>query len=784
MGNRKDQYLYKRVALIGAIANPNVGDDAVLDMQLNRLERMYGDNYKAYIFSKDASYTIRFTQNKRGEILPVDYLHRISVNAVYAQDIIQEQEKKLLEYTGSSDEENESQFAVLHKIFSEIDVLHILGGGYINSLWMDMALEIHMAVKLAAKYGKKILITGISTMPLQEESKQIVKDILDTADIIDYRDDSYKLADYTTGGKLIQTCDDIIAYYSGKRPRCHMDGKYANITFTEWMDNSELVREKISGEICPFLSGLLADGELDYVNILGFSEGDLRAWKESNIPEGLASHLHFIDLVNQHPYTAKEIVSGAVFNIATRFHHAVFSLSSQVPVFGIYYGQYYENKFQTLYALFKASYVSELGSLTSDALHSFYENRKEYQHQLIEIWENVRLINQKKNYIIAKAYSTSEDETDILTDRLNDIYCKVSVIVPIYNMERYLQQCLDSILSQSLEDIEVICINDGSTDRSQEILFENAWKDRRVRVLSQVNKGVAEARNRGLAAAAGEFVFFVDPDDWLPDKNVLSDLYYAAKNHHAIITGGGFAEHNPEFHRPRTEWEGNLCRYAFDQEGFYTFEDLQFDYGWIRFLYNRYFLTSNEFKFPKRLFYEDPVWFVQVMHEAKVFYGIQRVVYCYRTGYKSFDLSRDKVIDLLKGIGDIIEFSLEHQYSELLDLEKSRLTKDYAVQIGRCMETAKDPVFYEQLDRINRLLYPQNNNRIEREIDAWNRELERESYRRIIEEKQQLIAAREDELNDVKRQLANIYKSATWKIGDLLLYLPKKVLRAIRHEES
>lgn len=782
MGNSKDQFLYKRVALIGAIANPNVGDDAILDLQLDRLERMYGDNYKAYIFSKDASYTIRFTQNKRGEILPVDYLHRISVNAAYSQDIIRKQEEKLLSLT--ADSEDEEQFAILHKIFREIDVLHIIGGGYINSLWVDMALEVHIAARLASKYGKKIVITGISTMPVREEDKWIVKDILEVADLIDYRDDSYRLVDYANEGKLVQTCDDAIAYHSEKRPHCSMEGKYANITLAEWNDNIELFQEKLSGEIIPFLSELLTNGELDYVNVLGFSRGDFKVWKAINISEDLASHLHYIDLVEQHPYTAKEVVSRAVFNIATRFHHAVFSLSSQVPVFGIYYGDYYENKFQTLYDLFEAPYVSELGNLTSDMLFSFYKSREEYQQHLSGVWEKVSLINQKKNYIIAKGYSNSEDEATILTDRLNDICCKVSVIVPIYNMERYLQECLDSILSQSLEDIEVICINDGSTDRSQEILFENAWKDKRVRVLSQVNMGVAEARNRGLKAAAGEFVFFVDPDDWLPDKNVLSDLYYAAKNHNAVITGGGFAEHNPDFCRPRTVWEGNLCRYAFDREGFYTFEDLQFDYGWIRFLYNRYFLTSNEFRFPKRLFYEDPVWFVKVMHKAKSFYGISRIVYCYRTGYKTYDLPREKVIDLLKGMGDIIEFALAHHYSELLDLEKARLTKDYAVQIGRCMETAKDPEFYEQLNRINGLLYPRNDDRIEREIMAWNRKREQADFRKHIEEKQQLITAKDDELNDVKRQLSNVYESMTWKLGNIILYLPKKILRVIRHEES
>ena len=91
-----DNYLYKRVALIGSIANPNIGDDAILDVNLRHIENMYGDHYKAYVFTKDASYTIRFINGFKGEVLPVDYLHRISLNSEYNCDKILKEEEKLL----------------------------------------------------------------------------------------------------------------------------------------------------------------------------------------------------------------------------------------------------------------------------------------------------------------------------------------------------------------------------------------------------------------------------------------------------------------------------------------------------------------------------------------------------------------------------------------------------------------------------------------------------------------------------------------------------------------
>lgn len=91
----------------------------------------------------------------------------------------------------------------------------------------------------------------------------------------------------------------------------------------------------------------------------------------------------------------------------------------------------------------------------------------------------------------------------------------LSVIVPVYNAARYLRRCLDSLLGQTYRELEIICVNDGSTDDSAAILDAYAAKDARIQVIHQGNAGVSAARNRGLDAATGEFVTFVDADDWV-----------------------------------------------------------------------------------------------------------------------------------------------------------------------------------------------------------------------------------------------------------------------------
>src|SRR5690554_6310538 len=92
----------------------------------------------------------------------------------------------------------------------------------------------------------------------------------------------------------------------------------------------------------------------------------------------------------------------------------------------------------------------------------------------------------------------------------------VSVVIPIYNVEAYLARCLESVAGQSYQEIEILCVNDGSTDASGEIARQFALREPRCRVIEQSNAGLSAARNTGVAEAKGRWVFFLDSDDWMP----------------------------------------------------------------------------------------------------------------------------------------------------------------------------------------------------------------------------------------------------------------------------
>ena len=119
---------------------------------------------------------------------------------------------------------------------------------------------------------------------------------------------------------------------------------------------------------------------------------------------------------------------------------------------------------------------------------------------------------------------------------------KVSIVLPIYNVEKYLPKCLNCLINQTLKDIEIICVNDESTDNSLQILENYAKKNSRIKIINQPNAGPGVARNKGIDAAKGEFLAFCDPDDWV-DENAYENLYDTAKANEADVVEYAVAVH-------------------------------------------------------------------------------------------------------------------------------------------------------------------------------------------------------------------------------------------------
>ena len=118
---------------------------------------------------------------------------------------------------------------------------------------------------------------------------------------------------------------------------------------------------------------------------------------------------------------------------------------------------------------------------------------------------------------------------------------KVSIVVPMYGVEKYLEKCVNSLIHQTLKDIEIILVDDGSPDKCGEIAEQYAKNDARIKVIHQKNAGLGPARNTGMEVAVGEYIGFVDSDDWV-NETMFEHLYNAALKGNADIAVGGHCD--------------------------------------------------------------------------------------------------------------------------------------------------------------------------------------------------------------------------------------------------
>lgn len=221
----------------------------------------------------------------------------------------------------------------------------------------------------------------------------------------------------------------------------------------------------------------------------------------------------------------------------------------------------------------------------------------------------------------------------------------VSIIIPIYNAGKYIAESLDSALSQTLENIEIICVDDCSTDNSMDVV--RGVNDSRIRTIQMdKNSGAGPARNKGVENATGEFIAFLDPDDLFASRVCLEELYETAKSNGAKICGGNLLEFYDENSSSAIDWG----KATFTKNGLMNYADYPYSIGYYRFIYDRQMIADNGFKFPDLRRYQDPVWFVQVMTHAKEFYALDMPVYLYRKNHQRVNFTPEKIDHVLTGM--------------------------------------------------------------------------------------------------------------------------------------
>ena len=291
---------------------------------------------------------------------------------------------------------------------------------------------------------------------------------------------------------------------------------------------------------------------------------------------------------------------------------------------------------------------------------------------------------------------------------LNKKKIDISVIIPIFNSEKYLFKCLKSVINQSLKSIEIICIDDGSTDNSLQILKKVKDFDKRLIIIHQENKGPAISRNLGIKISKGKFIAFLDSDDIYPNNFTLEFMLNNAIKNKVNICGGGINHFNYINNKVNILSYGE---YLFKNNKKVKYLNYQYDYFYQRFIYKKNFLKKNNLYFPNYLRYQDPPFFIKSMGLAKNFYALENVTYLKGLTYRNVILTEKKVIDMFKGLKHCLDISEKMNLNKLYCQIYNRLNSFEFLNVAKIYIKNKTLriLIYKILNNINYNIFKKEN---------------------------------------------------------------------------
>lgn len=335
---------------------------------------------------------------------------------------------------------------------------------------------------------------------------------------------------------------------------------------------------------------------------------------------------------------------------------------------------------------------------------------------------------------------------------------EISVILPVYNSQKYLKECLESILNQSFKDIEVLCINDGSTDKSLEILKEYGT-DERITVIDQDNIGVAKTRNKALKMVKGNYVYFMDSDDYL-DSNAFKKLYDNLKSNGSdfCIMKAIFVNEKEQYKFPAFELDKELGKVNFNKFTF-TYNDVKSHVlndlfaPWLKMYKREFLMSDDDFTFPEIKSYSDAPFHVKSMLKAEKISFVPEYLYYYRENDDSLVHSSSNTINFFT-LSDIIKDYLEE--NGFINEFKEEFEAFQAVKLVYYMGFSDSDEYYlKAKDELEKIDFDNNSMISKKDLDKANLVLESDTLKE---------ASLAIQLYDCKRRVDTLENSKSWKI--------------------
>ena len=250
----------------------------------------------------------------------------------------------------------------------------------------------------------------------------------------------------------------------------------------------------------------------------------------------------------------------------------------------------------------------------------------------------------------------------------------ISIIVPVYNSEKYLKKCIDSLINQTKKELEIIIINDGSTDKSEEIIKE--YKDKRIKYIKQQNQGIGKTRNKGIKESTGKYLMFIDSDDYI-EKDTCEKMYKKAVNCNLDVVICDFS---------KVYVSGNIeqvCTPDFEESSLKENPEIITEYlcPWAK-LYSRKMIIDNNIRFVENLKYEDAPFVIEALCCANKIGKVNECLNYYLIHSESETTIRDeRCFDILKIVDKIRKYKKNKDYlKEKIDKLTVRIITNYTIQ--------------------------------------------------------------------------------------------------------
>lgn len=275
---------------------------------------------------------------------------------------------------------------------------------------------------------------------------------------------------------------------------------------------------------------------------------------------------------------------------------------------------------------------------------------------------------------------------------------KISVIVPIYNTEEYLCRCLDSVLKQTMTDFELLCVVDGASDACVNVLKKYAALDNRIKLIRQRHLGVSAARNKGIESAQGNYLFFLDADDYIHPQT-LSLLYKIAEKYEADMVVAGMEKVYPEMKVVCATIDENQVGATVFANPFVTFlKDRRLRSSSNARLYARPII--EEVRFVEGIRYEDVPFNVEVMYNARKAAFVNENIYYYFQHAESFmhqPFVDKNVDDYVTAINKVYEFCKTHCPEKISEVRRYVLNLRVKMMINQAVRKQKDRTIQKEL---------------------------------------------------------------------------------------